>query len=82
MQLQREKGLCYTCDAKFSPSHSCPNKHLMLFHCEEEEPPNIDEASSAQVEATLYHFSVNALQGTHLTYVACLTKYKTILNLT
>ncbi|RDY09463.1 hypothetical protein CR513_06176, partial [Mucuna pruriens] len=25
MQLLREKGLCYTCDEKFSINHKCPN---------------------------------------------------------
>jgi len=25
MRLRREKGMCFTCDEKFIPSHRCPN---------------------------------------------------------
>jgi hypothetical protein len=31
MQLRKDKGQCYWCDEKFSFSHRCPNKHLMLL---------------------------------------------------
>nr|KYP38561.1 hypothetical protein KK1_040187 [Cajanus cajan] len=31
MQLRREKGLCFTCDEKFSPTHRCSNKQYMLL---------------------------------------------------
>jgi len=29
MQLRREKGLCFTCDEKFTLSHRCPNKQYL-----------------------------------------------------
>lgn len=31
MQIHREKGLCFTCDEKYTWNHKCPNKHLMLL---------------------------------------------------
>lgn len=30
MQVRRDKGLCYWCDDKFSFTHKCPNKYLMM----------------------------------------------------
>nr|KYP34468.1 hypothetical protein KK1_044568 [Cajanus cajan] len=35
MQIRREKGLCFTCDEKFTPAHRCPNKHMMLLQIDE-----------------------------------------------
>lgn len=64
MQIRREKGLCYTCDAKFTPHHRCPNKHLMLFHCEEDDDPGGDVEPPPEVDATLHHLSLHALRGT------------------
>jgi len=50
MQLRREKGLCFMCDAKFSPSHRCPNKQCLLLQLEKEdfklEPDPPDEKVS------------------------------------
>ncbi|KAF7838882.1 Ty3/gypsy retrotransposon protein [Senna tora] len=37
MQLRREKKLCFTCDAPYSWSHRCPNKHYMILQIEDEE---------------------------------------------
>lgn len=31
MQLRRAKGLCFNCDEKYSPTHKCPNKRLLLL---------------------------------------------------
>lgn len=31
MQVPKAKGLCFNCDEKFSPSHKCPNKRLLLL---------------------------------------------------
>nr|KYP34631.1 hypothetical protein KK1_044394 [Cajanus cajan] len=49
MQIRREKGLCFTCDEKFTPAHRCPNKHMMLLQIDEPnssspepDPPDID----------------------------------------
>lgn len=35
MQLRREKGLCYTCDEKFSLTHKCPNKHYYVLQMDD-----------------------------------------------
>lgn len=51
MQLRKEKGLCYFCDDKFSFTHKCPNKHLMLLQVDdgdtvetiEPNPPDIPQ---------------------------------------
>ena len=31
MQLRREKGLCFTCDEKYTWNHKCPNLQYMLL---------------------------------------------------
>ena len=36
MQLRRDKGLCYFCDDKFSFTHKCPNKRLLMLHIDED----------------------------------------------
>ncbi|XP_028754553.1 uncharacterized protein LOC114714022 [Neltuma alba] len=65
MQVRREKGLCYTCDAKFSPAHRCPNRQLMmLLHDDEEDVPAIEEVELKEPEMTIHHLSLHALRGT------------------
>ncbi|KAJ1428448.1 Retrotransposon gag domain [Sesbania bispinosa] len=69
MQLRREKGLCYTCDEKFSPSHKCPNKQYLLLQVEENdniqpEPDSPDHFSESETHGTQeHHLSYNALSG-------------------
>jgi len=70
MQLRREKGLCFTCDAKFSPSHRCPNKQYLLLQLEEEEdfklelyPPDENNIHQIQSSEQEHHLSFNALKG-------------------
>ena len=73
MQLRRDKGLCFTCDEKYSLNHRCPNKHMMVFETEEDEGPMVEEpespASIETVEQTMepeessHHLSFNALRG-------------------
>lgn len=75
MQVRREKGLCYWCDSKFSPSHRCANKQLMMLigdEDEDSEPPadGIDHSDVADIDhsdvaASLHHLSLHALRGTH-----------------
>ena len=36
IQFRREKGLCFTCDDKYSLTHKCANKHYFLLHTTEE----------------------------------------------
>lgn len=68
MQLRREKGLCYTCDEKFSLTHKCPNKHFYVLQIDETEP-EITEIETTEVteenadEPTEHHFSFNSLSG-------------------
>jgi len=42
IQFYREKGICFTCDEKYSPNHRCANKHYFLFQCEDEIPSEPD----------------------------------------
>jgi len=70
MQLRREKGLCFTCDDKFTPLHRCPNKTYLLLHMEEEEkkveepePPDDKQGTYSQNENLDHHLSFNALTG-------------------
>lgn len=37
VQLRREKGLCFTCDEKYSPGHKCPNKQYLFLQIVEDE---------------------------------------------
>ncbi|XP_050907589.1 uncharacterized protein LOC127121009 [Lathyrus oleraceus] len=68
--LRREKSLCYYCDAKFTMSHKCPNKHLYLLQVDDDDRNDhisdhidqtltIDELSSSME----HHLSLNALHG-------------------
>lgn len=40
MQIRRDNGLCFTCDEKFSWNHRCPNLQYLLFHVDDDEPPD------------------------------------------
>nr|KYP42428.1 hypothetical protein KK1_036174 [Cajanus cajan] len=69
MQLRREKGLCYTCDEKFSPSHRCPNKQYLLLQLQDEdcgelqpEPLDIEHSTELHLYQE-HHLSYNALKG-------------------
>ncbi|CAI8608440.1 unnamed protein product [Vicia faba] len=70
MQLRREKGLCFTCNDKFSWKHKCPNRQYMILQVDE---PDGDVSSSVVAEPvppdlpsddspTLHHFSDNLIQ--------------------
>ena len=71
MQIRREKGLCYNCDEKFSPSHKCRNRQFMLMLSDPDEgdsPPlvdSIDQQDSQPVEdsSMIPHLSFHAYQG-------------------
>lgn len=47
MQLRKAKGLCFNCDEKFSPTHRCQNRRLLLLQWEEESP-NSEESESTE----------------------------------
>lgn len=67
IQLRREKNLGYFCDEKFSPSHKCPNRQVMLLQLEDEEeipsdpPPVVVEKEATADEH--HHLSLNAMRG-------------------
>ena len=69
MQLRRERGLCFTCDDKFSPSHRCPNKQYFVPQWEEEDEPALQPDPPDEVETAGdpslqdHHLSYNALKG-------------------
>lgn len=71
MQLRREKGLCYTCDDKFSINHKCPNRQYLLLLGDDEdtftpelEPPDAP-TNDISLTAHEHHLSFNALKGSH-----------------
>ncbi|XP_050877871.1 uncharacterized protein LOC127081688 [Lathyrus oleraceus] len=72
MQLRRDKGLFYWCDDKFSFTHKCPNRQLMLLHYDDTEddqlsgdilkPSDFSIDSIPTVESE-HHLSLNAMKG-------------------
>ncbi|KAF7840497.1 Transposon Ty3-I Gag-Pol polyprotein [Senna tora] len=74
MQLRREKKLCFTCDAPYSWSHKCPNKHYMILQIEPDEdgepptletPPDAPSTDPSPSDTQPHHLSLNALSGEH-----------------
>lgn len=69
MEIRKEKGLCYTCDDKWSFKNQCPNKHLMILQVEEDgieleqpEPHDVIEPTAEEEQMEL-HLSINAFKG-------------------
>ncbi|GAU28866.1 hypothetical protein TSUD_293180 [Trifolium subterraneum] len=67
MQIRREKGLCYTCDDKWSFSHKCPNRHLMILQTEEDdtdyENVSVNQVDTGGDKQLKLHLSFKALRG-------------------
>ncbi|GAU25204.1 hypothetical protein TSUD_151040 [Trifolium subterraneum] len=72
MQIRRDKGLCYWCDEKFSFTHKCPNRQLMLLQYDDNEtqlfdgspePPD-SPTNSLDTNIPDHHLSMNAMKGT------------------
>ncbi|MCI36907.1 hypothetical protein A2U01_0058131, partial [Trifolium medium] len=67
MQIRREKGLCYTCDEKWSFGHKCPNRGLMVLQVEEDssdyEDTNENQVDTGEDKQLELHLSFNALKG-------------------
>lgn len=71
MLVRREKGLCYTCDEKFSPTHRCANKQYMLIDIDDVgddlSSPTSSNASvsppATDDNPSLHHLSLHAFQG-------------------
>ena len=63
---RREKGLCYSCDQKYSPNHRCNRRFLLLIRADDDnldlanegEPPD-DEDSAVTSDIS----SLNAFAG-------------------
>ncbi|PNY16671.1 retrotransposon-related protein, partial [Trifolium pratense] len=72
-QMRSEKGLCYWCDEKFSFTHKCPNRQLMLIQCDDSDADQMFEPMTQPEESTInssitnqteHHLSLNAMKGT------------------
>ncbi|PNX92889.1 Ty3/gypsy retrotransposon protein [Trifolium pratense] len=71
-QVRRDKGLCYWCDEKFSFTHKCPNRQLMLVQYDDDEDKLFDEmtqppditTNSHDTNPPEHHLSLNAMKGT------------------
>ncbi|GAU41241.1 hypothetical protein TSUD_97760 [Trifolium subterraneum] len=72
MQLRRDKGLCYWCDEKFSFTHKCPNRQLMLLHYDDTDEDQVFDVLTKSTKQTTnspitnlpeHHLSLNAMKG-------------------
>ena len=66
LREKREKGLCYNCDQKYSATHRCRSKFLLLMGTDDEDDePSEDAFSHAQPDevVTADISSLNALAG-------------------
>ena len=57
LEEKRAKGLCYSCDSKYTKGHKCAEKKLFYIDCEEEEE-NIDQ-----------RLRIQPLRGGNLLYI-------------
>ncbi|GAU23864.1 hypothetical protein TSUD_369720 [Trifolium subterraneum] len=69
MQIRRDKGLCYFCNERFSHTHRCPNRRLIMLQLTEEDdnelepdPPE-ESLTSHTSEDTQHQLSLNAMKG-------------------
>ncbi|KAK2367199.1 hypothetical protein QL285_080510 [Trifolium repens] len=74
MQLRRDKGLCYWCDDKFSFTHKCPNRQLMMLNYDDPvedqlidtmPEPDITTINDLTLNQPDHHLSLNAMKGTN-----------------
>lgn len=70
--MRKATGLCFNCDKKFTLSHRCPNRRLLLLQWNEEPPYTTDQEATefvvelelgTQVEETRPKLSLNAMNG-------------------
>ena len=61
------KGLCYSCDSKYTKGHKCAEKKLFYIDCEEEEEneqeEDIHQEPAPEEEEMNPTISCNALAG-------------------
>lgn len=55
MQVKREKGLCYFCDDKFSFSHKCSNKQVLMLQVVDDEDTHSEPEPPDQTQANNDH---------------------------
>ena len=67
LEEKRAKGLCYSCDSKYTKSHKCAEKKLFYIDCEEEEENEQEEdihpEPTLEEEEMSPNISCNALVG-------------------
>ncbi|WVZ07870.1 hypothetical protein V8G54_021216 [Vigna mungo] len=69
MQLHRQKGLCFTCDEKFTMNHRCPNKQYFVLQVDEDVPIDVQHDPPEEIveveppPIVEQHLSYNALKG-------------------
>ena len=71
LEEKREKGLCYSCDSKYTKGHKCAEKKSFYIYCEEEEETkqetseeeDIHQERTLEEEEMSLTISCNALAG-------------------
>ena len=67
LEEKRAKGLCYSCDRKYTKGHKCAKKKLFYIDCEEEEEneqeEDIHQEPALEEEEINPAISCNALAG-------------------
>lgn len=66
IEERRKKGLCLTCEEKFTPGHVCKNKWLRLLYIEEaQEGDNIEQKEEEEIvwEANLKSLNLQSMAG-------------------
>ena len=67
LEDKRAKGLCYSCDSKYTKGHKCAEKKLFYIDCEEEEEneqeEDIHQEATQEEEEMSLTISCNALEG-------------------
>lgn len=72
MQLHKAKGFCFNCHEKFTPSHRCANRRLLLLHWDEDAPDDsqldlnnfvVELDTTSQPEEQSLKHSLNAMNN-------------------
>ena len=53
LEEKREKGLCYSCDSKYTKGHKCSENKLFYIDCEEEEEKEQETSKEADIHQEL-----------------------------
>lgn len=49
MQVRKAKGLCFNCDEKFTPSHRCASRKLLLLQWDDDLSEDLDQDTADYV---------------------------------